>query len=316
MVAACRASSRISRLLPIPAAPKIVTSCGVWLRTVRCSALMSRPRSCSRSTIGVGSVASSPGRTRRAATASHIRLDRDRPRSTVAACSTYSIVGARGGVGVLADEDAAAGRELLQPGGRVDDVTGDDGLPAVAGRGDVDQRLAGRDADPEAQPGRRDPVLPGQHALQFEGGPHAAQRIVLGRDRRAEQRHRRVPDVLLDDTAVLPDDPPYRSEVVVLQRPYLFGVGALRVGGELHDVDEQHADPAPVGGRLLHGSAAARAEHGPDVLGTAAVWARRAQARTTTAAVAILRAGDPAAVRTDSDRVLRASKQVGRRSVS
>ena len=72
--------------------------------------------------------------------------------------------------------------------------------PSRAAR-DVDQRLAGGHADPEAQaaPSR----VPVEHPLQFQAGPHAAHRVGLGGHRRAEQGHHRVADVLLDDPAVL-----------------------------------------------------------------------------------------------------------------
>jgi hypothetical protein len=99
---------------------------------------------------------------RRAAAQGHRRL----------LLEAHRVLGQR--MGGAADQDAAGRRHGLQPGGGVDHVAGDDRLAPVAGGGDVDQRLAGGDPDPEAHAAVALPALPlrrgepGQHPLQLQ----------------------------------------------------------------------------------------------------------------------------------------------------
>ena len=83
------------------------------------------------------------------------------------------------------DQHPAGRRHALQPGGGVHHVAGDDRLAAVAGRGEVHQRLAGGDADPEAR--GRSPAAaagPAPAAPPARPGPRAARRSRWRRGRR------------------------------------------------------------------------------------------------------------------------------------
>ena len=200
----------------MPACPSTVTSCGVPSRSARCSALISKPSSWV--PVDQRRRAGLPGRM----VAAHRRDGQpDLGRRRAPAQGDRGLRGAldrRLGQRIrgATDQHAAGRRERLQPGRGVDHVTGDDRLPAVAGGGHVDDRLAGRHSDPEAQAAGRVGVA-GQHPLQLQPGPDAAHRVGLGRDRGAEECHDGVADVLLDHSAVLADDLPSGREEVVLQ---------------------------------------------------------------------------------------------------
>lgn len=122
---------------------------------------------------------------------------------------------ASGQEGSLAHEDRSGLGDLLQPGGHVDRVTGDDELPGSPAHGSDD--LAGVDADPDAE---RHPVAllevpvqclePGEH---LEGRPKRAPRIVLPDQGDPEHRHDGVPDELLHGPTPGGDDGRHRGEI-------------------------------------------------------------------------------------------------------
>ena len=64
--------------------------------------------------------------------------------------------------------------------------------------GDADMRAAGARGDAAAHPS--------ELGVNIERGAGGAQRIVVVRDRRAEQRHHCIADVLVDGAAVTEDD--------------------------------------------------------------------------------------------------------------
>ena len=75
-----------------------------------------------------------------------------------------------------------------------------------------------------------------------ETGPDGALRVVDPRERRAEHRHDRVADVLLDDPAVALDPFARVLEVELVPIADVLGVGAVGARGRAHDVDEQDRD--------------------------------------------------------------------------
>ena len=126
----------------------------------------------------------------------------------------------------LADEDRARLGDRLHARGGVDEVAGDHALALGAER---DGGLAGQHACAGAQ-------LLGAHLLaerrdggdEVERGANGALGVVLGRRRRAPDRHHRVADELLDRAAVELDQPPARVEVAGEELAHLLGVAGLR----------------------------------------------------------------------------------------
>ena len=83
----------------------------------------------------------------------------------------------------------------LQTRGSVDDVAGDHRLAERRPRAERDERLAGVDGDAELESAAADAVAHGQRRA------HRPLRVVAEGGRRAEHRHHRVADELLDDAA-------------------------------------------------------------------------------------------------------------------
>ena len=183
----------------MPGTPTSVTSCGSRSRRARSSAStqhfelpLSRPRAVPR-----GSCATSTPDARR-------RLDapaRPGPASTCpsprpASARRTSMARSRRAVRRLVDDDAVHRRGRLEARGGVDDVAGRHPLARGRAARRADERLAGRDPDPDLQLA----VVLGPVADR-ERGADGALGIVLVRDRRAEERHHRVADELLDGAA-------------------------------------------------------------------------------------------------------------------
>jgi hypothetical protein len=106
---------------------------------------------------------------------------------------------------------------------------------------EIDDRLAGLDADPHCNRTTREPVA------ACLGGAERADRIVRMGRRRAEQREHRVADVLLDGPAILGDDLEHVRERFIER-----SLEALRRSG--HDefrragnVEEEARNEAPLG---------------------------------------------------------------------
>jgi hypothetical protein len=150
-------------------------------------------------------------------------------------------------VGLLADEDPVHGRGRLQPCRRVDDVAGRHRLPRFGPCVDGDERLAGVDPDAHVD------TLVQRPLSNREGRPDGALRVVLVRDRRAEDRHRRVADELLDGPAIalelLADARVVAAELV----GDVLRVELLRASGEADEVREQDGDDLPLPAGLDHG---------------------------------------------------------------
>ena len=153
--------------------------------------------------------------------------------------------------GRLPDQDLARGGGLLEAGGDVDRVAGHERLPGRALSG---HDLAG--VDPDAQ---RDPraeallelgVQRRQALLHLPGGAHGPQRIVLVRERDAEDRHHRVPDELLHRSAVALDRASHLVEVGEHHLAHALGVDALAQRRRTGHVAEEHGRELAALGRL------------------------------------------------------------------
>ena len=96
----------------------------------------------------------------------------------------------------VVDEDPVDGGAALQARSRVDDVARGHALACVGLGVEGDERLAGRDPDPQLEP------LLDRELADRERCADGALGIVLVGGRRAEERHDRVADELLDGAAV------------------------------------------------------------------------------------------------------------------
>jgi hypothetical protein len=137
-------------------------------------------------------------------------------------------------VGRLADKDPVHRRCRLQSRGRVDDVTRRHPLTFGGARAERDERLAGVDGDPHLEL-----VLLVRPVADRKRGADGAFRVVLVRGRRAEERHHRVADELLDGAA----EPLELTAQVCVVRPEkradVLGIELLGPGGEADQVREE-----------------------------------------------------------------------------
>jgi hypothetical protein len=117
-------------------------------------------------------------------------------------------------VGLVADEDLARRRRLLEPRGGVDGVAHDERLGA-ARLGCQDLARVDPGADLQRYTPRRRKLLVEfrQPRAHLGGRAHGAQRVVLVRGRHAKHRHDRVADELRDEPAVALDDDLHLLEV-------------------------------------------------------------------------------------------------------
>ena len=86
---------------------------------------------------------------------------------------------------------------------------------------------------------------------EVERRAYGALGVVLGRGRRAPDRHHRVADELLDRAAVELDQPSARVEVAREQLAHLLRVARLGERREADEVGEEHGDEAALGRRSL-----------------------------------------------------------------
>ena len=146
---------------------------------------------------------------------------------------------------LLADENPVHRRRRLQPRSRVDDVAGDHRLAPLGMCVQRDERLAGVHGDTELQV---EPLVALVHladrVAHSERRPHRALRIVPECRRRAEDRHHRVADELLDHAAERLDLPPDAIVVRRQDRTHVLGVEPFCARGEADEIDEDDADDA------------------------------------------------------------------------
>ena len=142
-------------------------------------------------------------------------------------------------IGGFAEQDLTRGRVLLEPGGHVDRVSGNESL---IGLGLTCDDLAGVDADARRDghsPGGADLLVEvvqgGGHLLRRSDGP---QRVVLVQLRHAENRHHRVADELLHRSAVPLHRPAHLVEVQRHHPAYGLGIKPLPECGGLDNIAE------------------------------------------------------------------------------
>ena len=145
----------------------------------------------------------------------------------------------------LADQDLHRRRVLLQAGGGVDGVAGDQSLSA----GDVaGHDLAGVHARPvlqaDAVPLEDHLVDVDEAFLHLERGPDGADGVVLVQAGEPEHGHDRVADVLLDPAAVPFEDQPHLVEIQVQDLAEVLAVQALAERGGALQVREHDGDGA------------------------------------------------------------------------
>ena len=154
----------------------------------------------------------------------------------------------------LGDQGLAGLGEAVEARGQVHRVAQDRVFPALGAAQAAGHHLATGDAhvDPQfaAELGAQ-----GLHgAVDIESGADRAQRIVAMGDRRPEQRHHRIPHVLVDGAAIVLDGPVGDGEEARHQGMQLLGIERGRKLGEAGDVGEQDGDLAALaggpGGRL------------------------------------------------------------------
>ena len=138
--------------------------------------------------------------------------------------------------GRLVDQDAVHWGGALQASGRVDDVARCHAFSCIGTRVERDERLTCRDPHAELE------FFLEREVADRKGCANGALGIVLVRRRRAEQRHDRVPDELLDRAAVALE---LRANALVVgPKDGLDVLGIHRLGprGEPHEVaeDDRH----------------------------------------------------------------------------
>ncbi len=160
-------------------------------------------------------------------------------------------------VGRLGDSDPAHRCRPLQARSGVHDVARDEPLSLLGAGTQGDDGLAGVDADPYLEGERGVVVVQVVDRLEeAECGANRALGVVLVRDRRAEDRHHRVPDELLHGAAVPLDLLPQARVVRPDPRADILRVGGIRGRREADQVAEEDGDDLALlhrRGRRLHG---------------------------------------------------------------
>ncbi len=144
-------------------------------------------------------------------------------------------------VRLLADEQTAGRGGVLESGGRVHDVAGRE---RTSGRGvDGDHGLARAHGAAHLHVEAHVRVVEFLDPLEDrETGTDGALRVVDPGERRAEDGHHRIADVLLHDPAVALDPFAGVLEVELVAIADVLGVGAVGARGRAHDVHEQDRD--------------------------------------------------------------------------
>ncbi len=163
-----------------------------------------------------------------------------------------------GAIRRLADEYPVDERRRLQARRRVDDVPGRHRLSSLGTRTQSNQRFACVHRDPHLQL-----LLITNPVADRQRRAHCPLRIVLVRDRRAEQSHHRIADEFLDGAAVPLQLTTQPCVVRRKQRAHILGIHRLHARREADEIGEQDRDDlALLPGRrgLLERRAAAAAE--------------------------------------------------------
>ena len=144
---------------------------------------------------------------------------------------------------LLTDQDAVRRRRRLQPRRSVDNVARDDSLSSLGLCAERDDRLARVDGEPYLQVECRIGFVHLRDRGAYgQSCPHGTLGIVAVRDRRAEDRHDRVADELLDRSSERFDLGSQTRVVRTEDRTNVFGIELLGPSGEPDEVDEQDGD--------------------------------------------------------------------------
>jgi hypothetical protein len=173
--------------------------------------------------------------------------------------------------GRLSDDHPADRGDALQPGRGVGHVPGEEVLTPLRVGVEGDDRLASVDGHPDGQvQPRAGLVQPVDGLDDVKRRPHGPLGVVLVGCRDAEHADNRIPNELLHRAAETLDLP--SGPVVIGAQPGLdlLGIGLVGLGGETHQVADEHADdlallpPAP--GHGQRGSAGEAIPSPPGVL--------------------------------------------------
>ena len=209
-------SSAQRRLFPAPGSPTSVTSCSWALRAHRSKRLVRRARSATRPTNGESMGADQVGaeaspRLDGAIQRHRLGLSFQRDRRQRLVLEDPFRLAER----LLRDGDAVDRRRALDSSCRVHHVACNESLAELGPRPEGHERLASVDADSHAQAERRVVrVQLGQIVEDAQPRTNRALRIVLVRDRSAEDGHHRVSDELLDRPAEVLD---VRAQALVIR---------------------------------------------------------------------------------------------------
>jgi hypothetical protein len=291
--AARRRNSATSRDLPIPGSPRTTIVLPAALSAQPRSAATSCASSARRPTKRLRVVARDGARELHESPRAHrhvdaLGLDRVDRNATGDALGT--------GVRHVVEHRFPRAREVHQARGEIHRVS-DHRVGAVLRAAEAARHhFAGGDADVHRQRLVGLGAKRGHGLVDLRRGPHRALRLVAMGDRRAEGRHDRVTDVLVDRAAVALDDFVDDAEIAAEQRVDVFrvvGARELRVARQIGEED-RHRPPVPVG-RRAGGPAlcAGRRRHG----GLRAVRQRRVLRGTTAAAESLRRVVDEPAGR-------------------
>ena len=149
-----------------------------------------------------------------------------------------------------AEEDLAAFREVLQPGGEIDGVTERAGVGGVEGTGAGDDHTC---VDPGVHhEWRSDATLVARaelvdSSMDLEGGADGALGIVFMSDWIAEHRHDRVSEELVDPSRVPLDDLGGPGEYLTHHSLDILGIEMLGHGGEAGEITEDDRYLSPLG---------------------------------------------------------------------
>ena len=108
----------------------------------------------------------------------------------------------------------------------------------------------------------------GYRLLDRGRGTHGTRRLVTARDRRAEDRHHGVADVLVDAPAEAIDDAVDGAEIALEQRVHVFGIEAFGEPRVATEIGEQHGDRPALG--VVAGNRCGRGSRGRDQRAAAA----------------------------------------------
>ena len=235
----------------MPGTPTSVTSCGSRSRRARSSAPTSASSSCSpadeRGTPDLADVDAEP---RPRLEASHTATGSVLPFASIGRCSRYEITRSVARYVVSSTRMPFTGAADWSRAAVL--TTSPEAIPSPAPRPERDERLAGRDPDPDLEVGFLERPL-----ADRQRRAHRALRVVLVSYGSAEERHDRVADELLDRAAEALEVPAHPLEERREQRAHVLRVEALGARRRADEVAEEHGDDLPLLAGRLAGQPAA-----------------------------------------------------------